>query len=293
MSQRTCTRSAEPRTRRRPGGVPWLVLLACLLASGCAGAQAETVREFRVCADPNNLPFSNQRGEGLENRLAELFAEELNAAVVYTWHAQRRGFFRETLRDGKCDVVMGVPTSFELAMPSRPYYRSTYVFVTRAADGHAIESMDDPLLRELRIGVHMIGDDQMNTPPAHALANRGIIRNVYGYMIYGDYREENPPARILDALAAGEIDVAIVWGPLAGYFAPRLPVETRIAPVMPQIDLPFLPFVYDMSLGVRRGDTTFVRELEAVMDRRRDDIQAILDEFGVPQVRRPGRRDPQ
>jgi mxaJ protein len=275
--------------RNRPRRFVALLLIGCSLLSGCAGAQAEPVREFRVCADPNNLPFSNRRGEGFENRLAELFAEELNARLSYTWHAQRRGFFRETLREGTCDVVMGMPSSLELALPSKPYYRSTYVFVTRAADGHQIGSMDDPVLRELLIGVHMIGDDQMNTPPAHALAKRGIINNVRGYMIYGDYREENPPARILDALAAGEIDVAIVWGPLAGYFSQRQPVEMRVAPVTPQIDLPFLPFVYDMSLGVRRGDTTLVRELEEVLDRRQDDVQAILEEFGVPQVRRPGR----
>jgi mxaJ protein len=270
----------------------WLLLIGGSLLSGCAGAQAEPAREFRVCADPNNLPFSNQRGEGFENRLAELFAEELGATLTYTWHAQRRGFFRETLRQGNCDVVMGMPSSLELALPSKPYYRSTYVFVTRAADGHEIVSMDDPALRDLLVGVHMIGDDHFNTPPAHALAKRGMIQNVRGYMIYGDYREENPPARILDALAAGEIDVAIVWGPLAGYFAPRQPVDMRMAPVLPQIDLPFLPFVYDMSLGVRREDTTFVRELEMVLDSKQAEIQAILEEFGVPQVRR-GRRGAQ
>jgi mxaJ protein len=270
--------------------VPGLLLVACTVAAACTGARAEPVRELRVCADPNNLPFSNQRGEGFENRLAELFAEELGAKLSYTWHAQRRGFFRETLREGSCDVVMGMPSSLELALPSRPNYRSTYVFVTRAADGHEIRTLDDPALTSLRIGVHMIGDDGFNTPPAHALAKRGMIENVRGYMIYGDYREENPPARILDALAAGEIDMAIVWGPLAGYVAPRQPVEMRLEPVRPQIDFPFLPFVYDMSLGVRREDTTFVRELEAVLDRRHDDIRAILDEFGVPQVRLPGRR---
>jgi mxaJ protein len=274
-------------------GILWLLLFGCSLLAACARAEAEPAREFRVCADPNNLPFSNQRGEGFENKLAELFAAELDAKLTYTWHAQRRGFFRETLRSEKCDVVMGMPSSLELALASRPYYRSTYVFVTRAADGHEITSMDDAVLRDLVIGVHMIGDDQMNTPPAHALEKRGIIQNVRGYMIYGDYREENPPARILDALAAGEIDVAIVGGPLAGFFARRQPVEMRITPVLPQIDLPFLPFVYDMSLGVRRGDTTFVRELEAVLERRQEDVQAILDEYGVPQVRRPGRRGAQ
>ncbi len=244
------------------------------------------MRELRVCADPNNLPFSNQRGEGFENRLAELFARELNAKVTYTWHAQRRGFFRETLRSGRCDVVMGVPSSFELALPTRPYYRSTYVFVYRKDAGYEIRSFDDPILRELRIGVHLIGDDYTNTPPAHALGNRGIINNVRGYMIYGDYREEAPPARILDALVRGEIDVAVVWGPLAGYFAPRQPVALEVVPVSPQIDLPFLPFVYDISLGVERADTALKEELEEILERRQAEIQAILEEYGVPQLRR-------
>lgn len=208
-----------------------LLLLAFFPALGSCTRQVEAgpTRELRVCADPNNLPFSNQREEGFENKLAELFAGELNATLAYTWHAQRRGFFRETLRSERCDVVMGIPSSLELALPSKPYYRSTYVFVTRKADDLTIESLDDAVLREVRIGVHMIGDDHMNTPPAHALA---------------------------------------------------------ITRVRPQVDLPFLPFVYDISLGVRRGDTSFVRELEAVLDRRAPEIQAILDEYGVPQVHR-------
>lgn len=266
----------------------WLLLVLGwpLLATCAERGQAEPLRELRVCADPNNLPFSNERGEGFENRLAELFARELNAKLTYTWHAQRRGFFRETLRAGQCDVVMGIPSSFEMALPTRPYYRSTYVFVYRKDSGLDIRSFDDPILRELRIGVHLIGDDYTNTPPAHALGNRGIINNVRGYMIYGDYREEAPPARILDALVRGEIDVAIVWGPLAGYFAPRQPVELELVPVSPQIDLPFLPFVYDISLGVRREEPEFKEELEEILERRQAEIQAILEEYGVPQVRR-------
>jgi mxaJ protein len=272
-----------------PRGLP-LLLLAAALAGGCAQTgRAEPGRELRVCSDPNNLPFSNQREQGFENRIAEILAEELDARVTYTWWAQRRGFIRNTLGAGSCDLVMGVPSSFELALPSRPYYRSTYVFVTRAEDDLQIRSFDDPILRDLTVGVHLIGDDYANTPPAHALGARGITQNIRGYMIYGDYKRENPPAEILEALIRGDIDVAVVWGPLAGYFAPRLGAEVEITPVSPQIDLPFMPMVFDISMGVRREDTVFVRQIDEIMDRRRADVDAVLQDFGIPRVsERPG-----
>jgi mxaJ protein len=240
---------------------------------------------LRVCSDPNNLPFSNQAGEGFENRIAELIGRELGLPVEYTWWAQRRGFIRNTLRAGDCDLVIGLPSSMELALTTRPYYRSTYVFVYRKDAGFRVRSFDDPVLREKRIGVHLVGDDGANTPPAHALASRGIVGGrVRGYMLYGDYSQPNPPAKILDALAAGEIDVAIVWGPLAGWFVPRQKVAMEIVPVQPQIDVPFLPFVYDISMGVRRDDASLKAQVEQVMMRRRADIDAILDEYGVPRV---------
>jgi mxaJ protein len=248
---------------------------------------ADMRRVLRVCADPNNLPFSNERREGFENALAALVARELGARVEYTWWAQRRGFVRNTLRAGSCDVLMGVPTSFELALPTRPYYRSTYAFVHRRDAEFRIDSFDDPDLRRLRVGVQMIGDDYANSPPAHALANRGIIDNVRGYLVYGDYREPNPPARIVEAVAKGEIDVAIAWGPLAGYFARRQPVPLVVVPVAPQIDLPFTPFVFDISMGVRREDTGLRDELDDVIRRRRAGIDSLLARFGVPRVDRP------
>jgi mxaJ protein len=247
-------------------------------------------RTLRVCADPNNLPFSNDRQEGFENELAALVARELGARVQYTWWAQRRGFVRNTINAGTCDVVMGVPMSFELTLVTRPYYRSSYVFVTRRDAKVRVESLDDPVLRRVRVGVQLVGDDGANTPPAHGLARRGIIENVHGYSVYGDYRRPNPPARIVEAVAAGDVDVAIVWGPLAGYFAPRQKVPLEIRPVSPQIDLPYLPFVFDISIGVRRGNDALRAEVEQVLRRRRAAVDSILERFQVPRVDRPASR---
>lgn len=264
---------------------------ACAAALGLVSATAAaapapapvTKRELRVCADPNNLPFSNERLEGFENRIAALLARELDAELRTVWWAQRRGFLRATLRAGLCDVVIGIPTSHELVLATRPYYRSTYVFLARP-DGPArgIASLDDPRLRTLRIGVHLIGDDYANPPPVHALARRHIVDNVVGYTIYGDYRQPDPPARLVQAVAAGDVDVAIVWGPLGGYFGRR--AGLAVTPVRPEIDLPFLPMVFDIAAGVRRGDDALRDELDAVLERRRDEIDAILRSYGVPLV---------
>lgn len=260
------------------------VLAAALIALGGAPGMAAR-RVLRVCADPNNLPFSNARGEGFENRLAALIAAELDADLAYTWQPQRRGFIRETLRAGRCDVVLGVPSAFELTANTRPYYRSTYVFVTRRdAPLGDLRSFDDPRLRTLRIGVPLIGDDGANAPPAHALARRGIVRNVVGYTVYGDYTEDSPPRRLVDAVARGELDVAIAWGPLAGYVARGQTVPLNLIPVSPQVDLPFLPFVFDIAIGVRRGEEDFRCELDGVLRRRRAHIDALLREYGVPRL---------
>jgi mxaJ protein len=262
--------------------------LAVLSLEACDRARAAVAgREIKVCSDPNNLPFSNQRQEGFENRIAELVARDLDARLTYVWWAQRRGFVRNTLNQGQCDVLIGVPSSFERASTTTPYYRSTYVFVTRRDRHLKIASFDDPALRRLRIGVQMIGDDFTNTPPAHALSNRRIISNVRGYSVYGDYRQPNPPARVIDAVARDDVDVAVAWGPLAGYFAQREPVPIDITPVSPQIDLPFLPFVFDISMGVRRGNDVLKAELNTVIQRRKAEIDRILDQYGVPRAPTP------
>jgi mxaJ protein len=258
-------------------------LLLVVLALLPATVQA---RELRVCADPNNLPFSNKQGEGFENRIVEILADELHAKPTYTWWAQRRGFLRNTLKAGLCDLVPGTPAGMEGLSTTKPYYRSTYVFVTRAY-GPAISSFDDPELRSLKIGVQLVGDDGYNTPPAHALAARGIIANVRGYSLYGDYRQPNPPARILDAVASREIDVAVVWGPLAGYFAARRHPPLKVTPVDTGAEKPLLPMAFSIAMGVRPGDEALQAEIQKALDARSKDIEAVLADYDVPRVARP------
>ena len=257
------------------------LLLACLLLAGCALVRSKTLT---VCADPNNLPFSNRAGEGFENRIAALVAADLHRELRYVWWAQRRGYVRNTLKERRCDLWPGVAAGVEMVATTRPYYRSTYVFVTRAADGLAGLTLDDPRLRRLRIGVQLVGDDAMNTPPSHALARRGIVGDVTGFMLYGDYRSPNPPAAIVRAVARREIDVALVWGPLAGFFARRSPVPLRIEPVTPWLDDAQWPMVYEISMGVRKDDPALLRAVEAVLAKRGPAIDAILARYGVPRA---------
>lgn len=250
-------------------------------AGGEARSARTTVSALRVCADPNNLPFSNSKEEGFENRIAEILAEEMGRRVEYTWMAQRRGFIRNTLNAQLCDVIVGIPSSVDMLLTTRPYYRSTYVFVTKR-DAPRVASFDDPRLRTMRIGVHLVGDDGANSPPVHALTQRGVVGNLVGFTVYGDYAQPNPPARLVEAVARDDVDIAVAWGPLAGWVAKHSAVPLTIVPVSPQIDLPFLPHVYDISMGVRRTDVALRDTLEAVIVRRRGDIDAVLSRYGVP-----------
>lgn len=256
---------------------------AVVLSFYGALASAGQVRELRVCADPDNLPFSNDRFEGFENKIAEVIAKDMGASVSYTWHPQRRGFIRQTLKAGLCDLVIGVPSGYDPVLATKPYYRSSFVFVYAKDRNLNLRSFDDPVLRTIRIGVQAFGDDGANLPPAHALARRGITRNVVGYSMLET--ADGPSGKIIDAVASGEIDAAIVWGPFAGYFAQRQPIKLMLEPVSAPSDPMPLPFAYDICIGVRPGDVDFKNQLEDILDRRRSEIQTVLEAYGVPIVR--------
>lgn len=254
-----------------------------VLASGVAWAA-----ELRVCADPNNLPFSNRQQQGFDNQIASLAAKELGRTVSYVWAPERgESFVRKTLLARRCDVLMGIPSNYREAAPTEPYYRSTYVFVSKQARHLKIRSLNDPALRRLRIGVHVISDDASNLPPAQALANRGMYRNVAAYSMYGDASKPNPPAALIRAVARGDIDLAIAWGPLAGYFATRSATALDLAPVAPAVDRPFLPFTYSISMGVRPEDKQLLSALNGVIQRRSREIHEILRHYGVPMLDDP------
>lgn len=260
-------------------------LCAAIVARTSVPLSDAAHQPLRVCADPNNLPFSNAKEQGFENALATLVARELHDSLEYYWWPQRRAWVRHTIGERKCDVAFGVPASFDPLTTTRPYYRSTYVFVSRADRHYDLRSLDDPRLRALRIGLHFIGTDYSNPPPAHALGARGIVRNVVGYSIYGNFSDPNPPARLIDAVARDEVDVAIAWGPLAGYFAAREPVPLAVTAVEPSVD-PRTGTVFDfpIAVGVRRGEVALRDSIQAVLDRRRADVDLLLARYHVPTI---------
>jgi mxaJ protein len=268
-------------------------LLLSVLAVSIAGAAVETAaipapepttRELTVCADPNNLPFSNKAEQGFENKIASLIARKMGAKLTYVWWAQRRGYARSTLNEAKCDMWPGVASGVDRIATSRPYYHSTYVFVTREDAPLQGLTLDDERLRSVKIGVQMIGNDATNTPPAHSLSRRGIVDNVRGYMLYGNYETPNPPAAIIDAVANGDVDVALVWGPLAGYFAAHSAVPLRLERVTPVLDDATWPMTYGISVGVNRPNPELLAEVERLLKEEQPIIDTILSAYAVPMI---------
>jgi mxaJ protein len=254
-------------------------LLAFL--AGTASAAGGLSHPLVVCADPNNQPFSNRAREGFENKIIERVAKDLGTRVTYVWWAQRRGYVRNTLNDAKCDVWPGMATAVDLAATTRPYYRSMYVFVTREDAPLAHLTLDDPRLKSRSIGVQMIGTDSMNTPPAHAIASRGIVDNVHGYMVYGDSGQLNATPAIIDAVAHRQVEVALVWGPTAGYFAHRSAARLRIEAATPENDARW-PMAFDISMGVKRNNHELLDRIDASLEREKLVISGILKAYHVP-----------
>lgn len=257
--------------------------LAILVGIWCTiGSVISAAPPLRVCADPNNMPFSNQRGEGFENKIAELVARELHRPLEYFWLPQRRGFVRHSLDAGRCDVVISVPAQYGLLQPTTSYYRSSYAFVSRRDRHLRVDSFDAPPLKRLTIGIQITGDDYNNPPAAQELASRHIVQNVRGFTVYGDYSRSEPQRTIVDAVADGLVDVAIVWGPLAGYYARREATPIDVRPITAVSAASSSKFTFDIAMGVRRGDTTLRAALDAVIAHHGDAMQRILREYGVP-----------
>jgi quinoprotein dehydrogenase-associated probable ABC transporter substrate-binding protein len=260
-------------------------VIRTILASAviAAGIPCLAATDLRVCADPNNLPYSNDQKQGFENQLAALIGKDLNMQVTYFWFPQREAFFRKTLNSGVCDVVMGVPTGIDEAVTTQPYYHSTYVFISRQDRHLHIVSFDDPRLRTLKIGVHILGEEDDSLPPVHAFTSRGIVRNLVGFSIFGNLNEKDPPADLIKAVEDGKVDIAVAWGPLAGYYTRHSTVPLEITPIEGDPKLPRLPFHFDIAIGVRPGDRALKNTLDAELVRRHAAIRQILNSYGIPQ----------
>jgi len=263
--------------------------MAMPLAAGAvfvlaAGAPRRQSDELRVCVDPYDMPLSNDREEGFENKIAHVVASDLNARVVNFWWPQRRGFLRSSILAGLCDVMIQAPVGLDPVATTKPYFRSTYYFVYRSDRGLAIRSLDDTLLKHLRIGVNLIGYDYTNTPPAHALGPRGII----GLVGFGSFFNPDPkadhPEDIIQAVAKDSIDVAIVWGPKAGYWAKRAPVPLTLVALPDSDPVSGMPFARDMAMAVRHRDKELKARLDSVIDRRHSEIVKILQDYNVPMI---------
>jgi len=262
------------------------ISIAMLLVVGPAartfGAPATNVEPLRVCADPANPPYSSEKGDGFENKLARMLGKSLNRPVQFVWTPERGNYLEKSLDAGKCDVVMSIPAESDEAAVSSPYYRSTYVFVTRT-DRPAIRSFDDPKLKTSRIGVNVIGHESGSSPAAMILSDRGLGPQIRWYRLLGDYTSSASNAELLEALQNGDVDVAIMWGPNAQHLATTSKIPLRVAPVHPskvgQISLAF-----DISMGVRPNDRALLSQLNVFIARNRVAIHRVLDEY---QIRAP------
>jgi mxaJ protein len=261
------------------------IALAGVLAAGMsASVQAQRPSPpqpglLRVCNDPDNMPFSNQKEEGFENKIAQLIASDWKSRLEYVWYPTRRGYFR-ILNGMYCDLIIQAPGGLDMAGTTAPYYRSGYVFVTRQNGKLGdIKSLADPRLKKARIGVTLLPSDEQ-LPPTMALSHYGVVGNLHGYL--GWYNDEDRPEDIVNAVANDSVDVAIVWGPLAGYFAKRSKVPLKITPLGERDSLADVPFRYNIAMAVRRRDRELRDSLEKTLKKRAPEIQGILKQYGIP-----------
>ncbi len=260
-----------------------LAAALCVLGAPALAAQQRPapMQEglLRVCADPDNLPASDSTGAGFENKLAELMAKTWNAKLQYTWWAAPRGIGR-MLNGRYCDVMLQAPAGYEIAGLTRPYYRTSYAFVQRKDAPHQVTSLDDPALKQMKIGVHLFANDQENTPPAMALSAHGVVGNLVGFGT-AYFGAQDRPGQIIEAVRDGKVDIAIVWGPIAGYYNAQLKADLALTAIEND-SVSRIPFAYSMAMGTRRGEAQFRDSLQKFLDTKGPEIQALLKEFGVP-----------
>jgi quinoprotein dehydrogenase-associated probable ABC transporter substrate-binding protein len=230
---------------------------------------------FRACADPRNLPFSNEAGEGFENKIAELFARKLGKSVAYTFYPDATGFIRNTLNAHRCDIVLGIAQGDDLVQPTNPYYRTSYVAAYHQ-DGplKGLESLSDPRLKTARIGI------VAGTPPVTLLAENGLLGQIKSYALVVDTRFDSPTHEMMDDLDRGEIDVALLWGPIAGYYARTAKTPTAVVPLLKEQGGPRM--VYRIVMGVRHSDQNWKRSLNKLISESQGEVQTILRSYGVP-----------
>jgi quinoprotein dehydrogenase-associated probable ABC transporter substrate-binding protein len=256
------------------------VLLSMDLVTPVRAAEGQRVdlvnrTALRVCADPANLPFSNDKGEGFENKIAEIVAAELKVPVEYTWFPQATGFIRQTLFAKRCDVVIGYAQGDDLVLNTNPYYRSTYALVYGRSSGiDGIDDLADPRLKDKRIGV------VAGTPPSTVMARLGLIQRAKPYPLMVDRRHDSPGERMINDIRSGDIDAGVLWGPIAGYFAAKGGDKLVIVPLVKESGGPRM--AYRITFGVRNLEDDWKRELNALIAKRQGDIDAVLLEFGVP-----------
>lgn len=237
---------------------------------------------LRVCADPNNLPFSNQKGEGFENKIAELLAKKLGKELDYAFYPGATGFVRNTLNAHLCDVIIGMPQGNDLIQPTNPYYRTTYALVTRAgSDLDGVTSLDDPKLKEKPHRIGLVA----RTPPGNILAGNGLMASVKPYPLMVDTRFDSSSVTMIHDLESGDIDLAILWGPIAGYYAKKSSAKLTVTPLA---ETPGARMAFRIAFGVRHSDQNWKRELNTWLVQNKAEIDKILADYGVPMLDEAG-----
>ena len=231
--------------------------------------------QLRVCADPANVPFSNDKSEGFENKIADLIAKDLGVPVSYTWFPQATGFVRNTLGAGVCDLVMGTAQGDELVQNTNHYYRTSYVLVTKPDSPLAkVESLDDPALKDKAIGIIA------GTPPATVMTMNGLMGKARPYPLTVDRRFEAPAEKMIADITSGEIDAGILWGPIGGYYAKSSTPPLTVTPLVHETKGPKM--AYRITMGMRRNEPEWKRQINELIAKRQNDINAILLSYGVP-----------